>query len=138
MTRKMFLHGLALAVTLMVPALAAPKTSVASCCATKTRCCDKVKFCCDQPDKAECCQKGIACCDKTPCCGPTEKVKPAAKKAAAPGCCAPKVKKAAAEQPVLVAVVRCNVTGQPKTACCPTKASPMPPCCQKSCDVLVA
>lgn len=95
MTRKMFLHGLALATTLALPALAAPKTNsgAASCCATRTRCCDKVRFCCDQPEKAECCQKGVACCDRTPCCGPAGKVKATGRKAAAPACCTRKTRR---------------------------------------------
>ena len=110
MTRKMFLQGLAVAVALIGPSLAAPKTSAdaASCCATKTRCCDKGQFCCDQPDKAECCKKGVACCDRRPCCGP-------AKKTTAAG-------------------VTCGVTGLPRTACCASKASAMPPCCQQGCE----
>lgn len=28
----------------------------------------------------------------------------------------------------------CPVTDLPRWQCCPTKASPMPPCCQKGCD----
>lgn len=109
MSRKMFIHGLALAVTLMVPALAAPKTNTdaSSCCATQTRCCDQVEFCCDQPNKPECCQKGVSCCDKPSCCGPVKQAK----------------------QPTAL----CNVNGKPRWQCCPTKASPMPPCCQKGC-----
>ena len=110
MTRKMFLHGLAVAVALIGPALAVPKTNAgtASCCAAKTRCCDKVQFCCDQPEKAECCKKGVACCDQRPCCG-------RAKKATAVG-------------------ATCSVTGQPRAACCASKASAMPPCCQTGCE----
>ena len=94
MTRKMFLHGLTLAFFVALPALAAPKSKpeAPSCCATKTRCCDKVKFCCDQPDKADCCKKKVACCDKTPCCGPVAKVQPVKKTTAAPSCCAKKAK----------------------------------------------
>jgi hypothetical protein len=30
---------------------------------------------------------------------------------------------------------KCNVTGKPSWQCCPKKASPMPPCCQKGCSV---
>ena len=51
---------------------AAPrKTAQATpnCCATRTRCCDKVEFCCDQPEKAQCCKTGTPCCDMADCCG---------------------------------------------------------------------
>ena len=105
MFRSTFLQSAAVAVLLLVPALAGPKTvkvkaGAASCCVTQTRCCDKVEFCCDQPDKAECCLKGIACCDKQPCCGPAVSAKraatkaPAVKKVAATkSCCKPTAKK---------------------------------------------
>lgn len=77
----------------------APKKAAqggASCCVTKTRCCDKVEFCCDQPEKAQCCKKGISCCDMDECCGTgakstkTRKVTTVRKTAAAkaaPSCC---------------------------------------------------
>ncbi len=91
---------------LTVAAFGADKPAQPSCCATKTRCCTKVKFCCDQPDKAKCCKTGTACCDMEGCCGPK------------------KAKKAAA----------CPVTGMDHSKCCASKASPMPPCCQKACD----
>ena len=110
MTRKMFLHGLAVAVALSGPALAVPKTNagMASCCAARRRCCDKVQFCCDQPDNAECCKKGVACCDQRLCCGPAKKA--------------------------TVARAICGVAGLPRTACCASKASAMPPCCQQGCE----
>ncbi len=114
MVRRMMLSSATLAVLLLMPALSAPKSvksekvksGVAACCATKTRCCDKVEFCCDQPDKAECCLKGVACCDKEPCCGPVAGKKSAKSaagktviakklvgKSAAKSCCASKAAK---------------------------------------------
>jgi hypothetical protein len=62
---------LALVVSVTAAGAAPRKTAQAApnCCVTRTRCCDKVEFCCDQPEKAQCCKTGTPCCDMADCCG---------------------------------------------------------------------
>jgi hypothetical protein len=95
MFSRLFAIGALLALHLTVSSVAAKPSPTAPCCVNKVRCCDKVKYCCDQPEKADCCKTGTSCCDMPVCCGTKPKPKTVVKVAKVKktaDCCAVKPK----------------------------------------------